>query len=456
MIYQSPHKNIIVVGGNAAGPAAAAKAKRIAPNANVTMFEAGDFISTGTCELPYVLSNVISDYEKIVFFTPEKFEADKGVKVFTKHRVEKINRNTKTVSVRNLVSSHLIDFPYDKLILATGSRAKKLDCFTSNLSNVFTFKTVADLLAVKKYIKQKNAKKVLVVGSGYIGLELCEALTALNCEVILIEKELLPMPSAESKIRNKIKDLLAEKGIEFYGGIASPKFYFGEENVKSIEIDGWRKEIDLVIQAVGFEPNVDLALAAKLEIGRKGGIKIDSKLRTSDSNIYAAGDCIEVLNRITNRAEFIPLATYARDYGYVAGENAAGGNSFVQPVIKNISVKLFETVFAGIGLNADECKLHNLRVNTLSAEANNLVKVMPGSRSSYGTIIYEIGSERILGANFLGGNEVTGYADLIGLMIQNKMKVSELAKQNFNYSPPLTPFVNLLSLLGKKIEKGNK
>ncbi|MDP3580729.1 MAG: FAD-dependent oxidoreductase, partial [Ignavibacteria bacterium] len=265
-----------------------------------------------------------------------------------------------------------------------------------------------------------------------------------------------PMPNAETEVRRKILDTLQEKGIEFYGGIAQSKFHSVEDTVKSIEIEGWRKEIDVVIQAIGFEPNVDLAVAAKLDIGSRGGIKVDSKLRTSDANIFAAGDCIEVTNRITNRNEFIPLATFARDYGYIAGENATGGNNFAQPVIKNISVKVFENIFVTVGLSSDEAKLNNLRVGSISAEANNLVKVLPASRTTFGSVVYELGSERILGANFYGGNEVVGYADLVGVLIQNKMKVSELAKINYNYTPPASPFVNILTLLGKKLEKGKR
>ncbi|KAF0151475.1 MAG: FAD-dependent pyridine nucleotide-disulfide oxidoreductase [Ignavibacteria bacterium] len=451
MIYHNPQKNIVVIGGNAAGPAAAAKAKRVNPNAKVIMFEAGEFISTGTCELPYVLSNVIRGYEKIVLYTPEKFEAEKGVKVFTNHRVEKINRNLKTISVRNLISNHLVDFPYDKLIITSGSKAKKLEQLHQNSSNVFTFKTAADLIALQKYIALKNAKKVLIIGAGLVGLELAEALSSINLQVILIDKELLPMPNAEIVIKRRILETLNENGIEFCGGVYAPKFYFNEDYVKSIELDGWRKEIDIVIQAIGFEPNVDLSVAAKLDIGTKGGIKIDSKARTSDSNIFAAGDCIEVINRITNRPEYIPLATYARDFGYAAGENAAGGNCTVQPVIKNISVKVFDNVYVSVGLTSAEAIENKFRVDSISAEANNLVKVMPGSRKTYGNILYEIGSQRILGASFFGGREVIGYADLISLMIQNNMKASELSKINYNYTPPLSPFVNIMALLGKTL-----
>lgn len=456
MISQNPAKNILVIGGNAAGPAAAAKAKRTDPRSNVIMFEAGEFISTGTCELPYVLSGIIKGYDKIVFYTPEKFEAEKGVKVFNKHRVERINRNVKTISVRNLISNHLVEFSYDKLIIATGSRAKRIENLTQNQTNLFTFKNVNDLIAIQKFIADKKAKRVLIIGAGYIGLELAESFRALNLDVIMIEKELLPMPDTDLEVRRRILDLISSNGIEFYGGISSAKTFSSGDKIKSIELDGWRKEIDLVVQAIGFEPNVDLAVAAKLDIGSKGGIKIDSKGRTSDSNIYSAGDCVEVINGITNRPEYVPLATFARDYGYTAGENAAGGNSSIYPVIKNISVKIFDKFFAEVGLTQQEATENKLRADSVYAEANNLVKVMPDYAKTFGSILYEIGSERILGASFLGGKEVIGYADLISLMIKNKMKVSELSKINYNYTPPASPFINIMALLGKKLEKGKR
>lgn len=456
MIYQNPVKNILVIGGNAAGPAAAAKAKRTDPKSNVIMFEAGEFISTGTCELPYVLSNLIKGYDKIVFYNPEKFEAEKGVKVFTKHRVEKINRNAKSISVRNLISNHLVEFSYDKLIIATGSRAKRIESLSPKLSNLFTFKNVNDLIAIQKFIANKKVKRVLIIGAGYIGLELAESFRLLNLEVIMVDKELLPMLKADIEVRRRILDLINSNGIEFYGGISSTKIFASDDQIISIELDGWRKEIDLVVQAIGFEPNVDLAVAAKIEIGNKGGLKVDLKARTSDSNIFAGGDCVEVTNGITNRPEYIPLATYARDFGHTAGENAAGGNSSVQPVVKNISVKIFDKIFAEVGLTTQEATENKFRVDSVYAEANNLVKVMPDSGKTFGSIVYEMGSERILGASFLGTKEIIGYTDLINLMIKNKMKVSELSKINFNYTPPASPFVNIMSLLGKKNKKGKQ
>lgn len=452
MINQAVEKNIIVIGGNAAGPAAAAKAKRVNPFANVIMFEAREYISTGTCELPYVLSGLIDDYRKIIYYSTEQFEREKGVKVYLNHFVESINRRKKSISVKNLLSDHTIEFTYDKLIIATGSNARKIEPLQMYLTNVFTLKSVTDLLAIQNNLSLSTSKKVLVIGSGYIGLEVVEALFQLGCKVLLIEKDSLPLPQADEEIRKMILKLLETKGIQFYGNVISPKFRFSDDVLKSIEVEGWNYDVDFAIQAVGFEPNIQLALAAGIEIGKQG-IKVDQKLRTSDSNIFAVGDCIELVNQINNRPMYLPLATLARDCGHVAGENAAGGNAVVKPVVPNIPVKIFDKVFSLVGFNSIEAIENKFVTDYVSTTSLNLVKVMPASQETFGKIIFEKGSKRILGAQFFGGNEVTGYSDLLSFMIRNKNKVSDLVEINYNYTPPQSPFINLLSLLGRKAKE---
>lgn len=446
-------KNIIVVGGNAAGPAAAAKAKRAAPGSNVLMLEAGNFISTGTCELPYVLSEEIKNYNDIVFFNPESFENEKGVKVLVNHFVEKIDRVKKYVKIRNLISNQTFDQNYDRLILATGSRAKKIPDLPANLKNVFSLKSVQDLLLIKDYLQNKNVRNVLIAGAGYLGLEIADALKSKGYNVTIYEKEKLPLPVTDSEIQNLLLDLLMKNGVEYLGGVSDPKFICKDEKLVSVNFNGRIIEYDLVLSAIGFEPNNDLAVGAKLLVGKSGGIRVDSKLRTSDPNIFAAGDNIEVINGITKQYEFIPLATFAQQYGHIAGENAAGGNSFIRPVVKNIAVKIFDKCLATVGLNSAEAAANRFNYGTASAVAANLIKVMTGSENVFGKIIFEKSSKRILGACFLGGNEVTGYGDMISSFINNNIKADELENINYNYTPPLSPFIHLLSVLGKKISK---
>lgn len=446
-------KNIIIVGGNAAGPAAAAKAKRVLPESNVIMFEAGNFISTGTCELPYVLSGDIKNYRDIVFYNPESFEKEKGVKVLTNHRVEKINRRQKTITVRNLLLNNVFEQNYDKLILATGSRAKLNPSLFPLPKNVFSLKSVHDLISIQDYIRSNRVRNILLIGAGYIGLEIADAFKKCGLNVLISEKENLPMSGVDDEIRNLIAGQLKDNEVPFIGNSGELKFISENGKVISVNILGRIIDIDMIINSIGFEPNNDLAVAANLEIGKFGGLKVDNKLRTSDQNIFAAGDNIEVINRITNKKEFIPIATLAQKYGHIAGENAAGGNSFVSPVVINIAVKIFDKCLVVVGISSEEAVKNRFSYSSVSAIEKNLVKVMPASESTFGKIIFEKNSYNILGAQFFGGKEVIGYGDLIASFVQNKIKAVELENINYNYTPPLSPFINLLSVLGRKIKR---
>ncbi len=446
-------RRIIVVGGNAAGPAAAAKAKRTNPNAEVILFEAGDFISTGTCEMPYVLSGQIRDVNDIVFFNAGSFKKEKGVDVYLKHKVEGINRRDKTILVRNFSGEKLNEIRYDKLILTTGSKAKQIPGLRADAKNVFTLKSVNDLILLTDYIRTAGVKKAAVIGSGYIGLEIVDALKNLMIEVSLFEKEQLPLPSSEAEIGLLIKELLRNNEIDFWNNAGSLKVNYSENNdyVMSLEVEGRILEFDLYIIAAGFIPNTELAEGANLETGKDKAIKIDNKLKTSDANIYAAGDNVEVINAVTRRPDYIPLATVAYQYGHAAGENAAGGNAFAEPVIKNLSVKILGKYFISTGLSSAEADRHGFVYNTVSEVVPSLVKVMPESSNVFGKIIFEKDSKKIIGASFFGGKEVSGYGDLISMLIKTKQPADILSKINYNYTPPLSPFVNLLYVLGKKI-----
>ncbi|MBK9099626.1 MAG: FAD-dependent oxidoreductase [bacterium] len=441
---------IIIVGGNAAGPAAAAKAKRFNPNAEVILYEGSEFISTGTCEMPYVLSGEIENIDKIIFFNPATFQREKNVKVFVKHFVEEIDIRKKNVIVRDLIENKIFEQDYNRLILCTGSRAKTIPGFDLNLKNVFTFKNINDLLRINNYLKDNEVKNSVVVGSGYIGLEAADALTKRGIKVSIFEKEKLPMPNADPEFSDEILEILKQNRVDFIGGINDLEPVVKADKLISVRNGKKFIEIDMLILSVGFEPDSYLAQSTKLELGKSGAIKVDQYLKTSDRFIYASGDNIEVINAVTGKLDYIPLATNAYNLGHIAGENAAGGNVKYEPVIKNITVKIFNKYFAQIGLSSAEAKKSGFTIETVFVKAKNLVDVMPGSDIVTGKIITDEISKRILGASFLGGTEVSGYADLISALIKLKVPASVLPKINYNYTPPLSPFVNILSLLGKK------
>lgn len=444
---------IIVIGGNAAGPSAAAKAKRVNPDADIKLFEGGPFISTGTCELPYLISGIIDDYKKIVYYTPGQFYEEKKVNVYVNHFVESIDRKEKKIYVVNRNDGTKLDIPYDKIIISTGSRAKSL-IDTSRAENFFTYKSVADYIKVAGYLKANKVKNVVVIGAGYIGLEVAENLKKMNYNVTILEKAKLPMPSSEPEISHIVKSKLEEEKIDLVTGFTQLKFNYRNEKISSINVDGRLIDTCMIISSIGVEPNSQLAISSNLSVGNFGGIKVDTKLKTSDPNIFAAGDCIEVKNAVTNSMDYIPLATLAHDQGHIAGENAAGGNVFYEPVVKNAAVKIFDNVLTTVGLTSQQSEKYGLQFRSVDAVVPNIVKVMPWSTNTYGKIIFDKVNRRILGAEFIGKSEVIGYADLISALILQREKIDFLTKINFNYTPPNSPFINILSVLGRKA--GNK
>jgi len=447
-------KNIVIIGGNAAGPAAAAKAKRTNPNANVLLFEAGNFISTGTCELPYVLAGEIESYKNIVFFDDVSFKEKKGVDVFLNHLVLSINPKEKFIEVLNNLTGEKKLYDYDSLVLTTGSKAKRLPFLGADLENVFTLKSVTDFLKIKNYIESHTVKNVLIIGGGYIGCEAAEAFNLIGKSVTIVDIAENPLPTAETEIQHLIKQSLDNNNVRFIGKALNAKYVQTEGKLKGVNIDGEFIETDIALMALGVSPNNTLARDAKLELGKFGGLRIDRKARTSNQFIYAAGDNVELLNKITGKYDYIPLATYAHTYGHVAGANAAGDNLFVEPVVRNAAVKIFDNVYANAGITETEAKNYQINYSAVTSVMHNIIKVMPGSKKIFGKLIYEKEAKKILGASFYGADQAAAMADLISAMIYQNAKAEDLAKINFNYTPPKAPFVNLLSALGRKA-KGN-
>lgn len=440
---------IIIIGGNAAGPAAAAKAKRVNPNAEVILFEAGDFISTGTCELPYLFSGEINDPEEIVFFNPETFYAKKDVKVYINHFVEEINTREKTVKVQNLKTRQFSTFPYDKLVLTAGSSARKHIQLKSAV-NSYTIKNVSDTIKIREYLKSGTINNITVIGSGFIGLEAAEAFCRSGHNVSLIEKSPNPFPAAEPEIRVLIKELLVKHNIAFYPEADFTPVINGSK-ITAVNINGRITDSDLIINALGFTPEVYLAVKSNLKLGSTGAVKVDSKLRTSDFNIYAAGDIAEVTDFITGKPAWYPFASYAYENGHIAGENAAGGNASSSPVVKNVALRLFDKFYVSVGLTSFEAEQNKFLINSVTDIQPGYASVMPGAGMVFGKVVFEKNSGRLLGASFFGGREVEGFGNVISALIKLKQPASVLTEINYNYTPPLSPLKNLLSTLGNKI-----
>lgn len=443
-------RKIVIIGGSAAGPAAAAKAKRVNPANEVILYEQGPYISIGTCELPYVLSGEIESVEKIIFFTPESFEAEKGAQVKINHRVESIDKHKKKIFVRDLSTQKVFEDNYDKLILCTGSRKKYHPNFPHGLKNVFYLKTVNDAKRILNFISENKISRSFLIGAGYTGLESLEFLKKISNEIYVADVSPYPLPEFDLEVQKILLNEIQDRRITFLGNVKDISPTVQNNRVVSIKIDKERIEIDFVLITIGYEPNSSLASLAKLSINPDGSIRVDDKQRTSDDNIYAAGDCSSVKEFITNKNIWIPLATYAHNHGHIAGANAAGEPSLSYPVVRNMGFRFFDLSIAQVGLTPKELSESKFNWATVSAIGSSRIKVMPKGKKHFIKVYFNKENKKILSASLIGGEDIVGKANLISFAIKNNITIDKFFYSEFLYTPSLSPFIESLSIISNK------
>jgi len=447
-------RKILIVGGLAAGPSAAAKAKRVNPNAEVTMFEAGETVSYGLCEAPYVIGGLIPDERKLVIYSPERLREEKGIEVKTQHVVENIFPTRHTIAVRNLSQRTVVEYEYDKLILATGASSRKLNMAGEEARNVFHVRSREDTVNILKYIADESPKSAVVIGGGYIGMEMAEALRTRGIDVTILHRHRLPLGGLEEGTRERILEELQNNGVRFVTNAVIEGMNLTQANtVKHVITNRGTFEADMVILSIGISPNVELAKSAKIRLGVTGAIATDERQQTNIEDIYAAGDCTEVKNIVTGKPMYIPLATLASRAGWVAGENAAGGRASLKGAIRAIAVKVFGLEIAQVGISSSEAKEAGFDVITESITAPSKVGLMPGSQKIVITLIVDSRSSRVVGANVFGGDGAVLRANTLGVAIQHKLTLDDIAQWDMIYSPPFAPLWDPILIAANKARK---
>jgi NADPH-dependent 2,4-dienoyl-CoA reductase/sulfur reductase-like enzyme len=438
-------RRIIVIGGLAAGPSAASKAKRVNPDADVTLFEQDEYISYGICEIPYYIQGLIGDENKLIAYTPERLRQEKGVVVKIRHRVEKILPASRKVVVRDLETDVISEYPYDKAIIATGSRSRRLNLPHENASNVFAVKTYEDGLKIRKYLEDKHPQKAVLIGGGYIGMEMAEALASRGIETTLLHRSELPMAGLELETRQAVADQLIQNGVRFVPSVRTESLVSEQSRlsearrVTRILTNKGTYDCDLVILSIGVEPNCELAKEAGIPLGVTGAIRVDEKQQTRADNIYAAGDCCEVKNLVNNRLMYIPLATIASKAAWVAGENAAGGRAIFKGAIRAIAVKVFDLEVAQIGLSVLEAQESGFDATTEFIRSHSRVAYMPDSKDVNVKLILDKRSKRVLGVNLFGREGIALRANTLAVAIQHKLTVDEVSQLDLVYAPTYSP-----------------
>ncbi len=435
----SKQKRILVVGGLAAGPSAASKAKRVNAGCEVVLFEQGEHISYGICEIPYFLGGEVAG-ENLVSYTPERLREKKGVDVRTLHRVEEIQPTKRKIIVRDVQHARTTEERYDTLIVATGSRPKRLGLAGEDARNVFFVKSLDDGYRIQKYLQTEHPHHAVVIGGGYIGIEMSEALRKRGLDVTMLHLHGLPMNGLERDVSEAARAELERNGVRYVAfatteGLVVDK----QQRVTHVVTTKGTFAADVVIVAIGVQPNSELAKRAGIRVGTHDGILTDNRQMTNLDNIYAAGDCCEVKNLINNRFMFMPLATIASKQGWTAGENAAGGKAIFHGAIRAIAVKVFSLEIARVGLSVEEAKASGFDVVVETITASSRVAMMPGAEKISVTAIADKRSKRLLGVQMWGRDGVALRANTFAVAIQHRITIDHMQQLDLAYAPPFTP-----------------
>lgn len=447
-------QTILVVGGLAAGPSAASKAKRVNPDAEVILFEKGEHVSYGICEVPYYVGGAVRDLGNLMPFDAAKLGASRGITVKIGHSVEEIQPTKKKVVVRDLDRDKQMEYSYDRLILATGSRPRALGIEGVTARNVFRVKSLSDGIALKKFLDERKPKKGVIVGAGYVGMEMCEALIGKGIEVELLHLHDLPMSGLEEETSKAVLEELLRNGVRFRPR-QNVKYLERTDDgqVRSVVTETGSCDCDVLILAIGVEPNTDLALGGRIRIGRNSGILTDERQTTSIDSIFAAGDCCETKNIVTGKHSYMPLATYASRQGRVAGENAVGGRAVFKGAIRAIAVRIFTLEVAQVGISSVEATKANIDFVKVQVTSDTKVGYFPGNEKMDIVAIADRRTGRLLGANVSGGVGSVLRANVLGFAIQQKMTVAQLSQHDMIYSPPFSPLWDPVLVLANQLKK---
>lgn len=428
---------ILIVGGVAGGASAATRARRMNERAEIIMFEAGEHVSFANCGLPYYVGGQIADRDKLLLATPDYFKTAFNIDARIGHEVLEIDRARKRVQVLNRATDERTWECYDKLILAPGASPIVPPWTGVTSPNVFSLRDVGDSDRIKAYIDQHQPGRAVVIGAGYIGLEMVEVLVKRGASVALIEQQDQILPVLDTEMAAQFEKVFRERGVELHLGRTVETLTVDDQRVVKVQLsDGTEIATDMVLLAMGVRPNVKLAANAGLTIGPSGAIAVNAYSQTNDPDIYAVGDAAEVHHGVLGRAARVPLAGPANRNGRLAGEHAATGKSArVTPVLGTAIVGAFGKAAASTGLTARSARLAGYEVGASYAIRGHHVGYYPGAKQMILKLVYEKRTRRVLGAQAVGGAGIDKRIDVVATALHFGGTLEDLAGLDLTYAP---------------------
>jgi NADPH-dependent 2,4-dienoyl-CoA reductase/sulfur reductase-like enzyme len=431
-------ERLVVIGADAGGRSAAAQARRRRDRSEfeIVAFDRGNYTSWSACGLPYLVGDLVHDPDDLIARTPEQFRAS-GIEVELGHEVVAIDVSARTLSVRG--AEGMRTERYDQLVVATGSVPRRPDLPGAHAVGIHGIQTIGDGIDLRADV-DAGAQRAIVVGGGYIGLEMAEALHRRGLDVCVIERSSQPMNTLDPDMGALVAKAIRGLGIELHSGVSVESFATGADGrVTAVHTSDGAFDTDLVVLGLGVKPATDLAAAAGLEIGATGGIVTDARMATSADGVWAAGDCAEIFHRVSKRPVVIALGTHANKEGRVVGVNATGGSLTFPGVIGTAVTKLCDYEIGRTGLTEREAAEAGFSALSEKIEATSRAGYYPGSSEITVKLVAETGTGRLLGAQVVGREGAAKRFDVIAAAIWNEMTAGEFSQVDLGYAPPFSP-----------------
>ncbi len=438
-------KRILIIGGVACGPKAAARARRCDPDARITIVEQGSLISYASCGLPYYVSGTIQRRGALLVRSAQDFANISEIDVLLATRADEIDRSAHSVRVTNMVTGERSALEYDKLVLATGANAVMPRIEGRDLRGIYPLKNVPDADLMLAEITGGAVKKVIIVGAGLIGIEMCDVLLSRGLQVTVVEAMDRALPGAlDEEIAAPLGRYLTRKGVDLRLGERVVRFEGQEGKVQRVVTDRAAIDADIVVVGVGVRPNVELARQAGLLLGPTGAIAVTDTMLTNDPDIYAGGDCTENTHLVTGAKVFMPMGSTANKHGRVIGTNVTGGHETFPGVAGTTVVKAMGYHVGRTGLGEKDARDAGFDVVTALVGGTDRPNYYPGSRDMILKLIADRNTGRVLGGQATGWGEVVKRIDVLAAAITMGSTLDNLANLDLGYAPPYNSPIDLL------------
>lgn len=439
---------VVIIGGVAGGATAAARLRRLDENAQIIVLERSGYVSYANCGLPYYIGGTIQNEKALTLQTPESFKRRFNVDVRVQNEVLAIRPEQKSVTVRRLSDGTTYEESYDKLILSPGAKPVRPNLPGINHERIFTLRSVEDTFRIHRFVEENAPKRAVVVGGGFIGLEMAENLTHLGLSVTVVERLNQVMSPIDYDMACGVHAYLKDKGVSLFLGSSVEGFEPADDGLRTILDKGRTLTSDMVILAIGVTPETHLAKEAGLRLGQRGSIAVNDRMETSIPDIYAVGDAVEVRHFVTGSETLIPLAGPANKQGRIAADNICGRDSRYKGSQGSSVLKLFDMTVAATGINEDAAKKAGIEYDKAITFTASHATYYPGASNMTVKTLFHPQSGKVLGAQIVGFEGVDKRIDVLATAIRAGMTVYDLEELELSYAPPYSSAKDPVNMAG--------